>query len=128
MMPMFFPLAFVTGMMASTPNCMARPDDRGIYRADRLLAVAVGDRGDEIEFDQRGQAFDPFRQAEIVNIGAQVEVTVFDRKAVVYRIRNVVDGEGGDPGIGIDHRARGLLARCYAVTDRTGKRKGARPV
>src|SRR3981189_1704246 len=35
---------------------LARPDDPRVDRADRLLAIAVGNRWDEPEFDQRGQS------------------------------------------------------------------------
>jgi hypothetical protein len=109
-------------------HALARPDNAGVDGADRLLAVAVRHRGYEAEFDQRRQAVDPFGQAEIVDVGAQVEIAVLDRKAVIYRVRVVVDSEAGYPAVGIDDRARGLLARGEAVADCSGHRERAGPV
>src|SRR6266851_2765218 len=59
------------------------PDDPGVDRADRLLAIAVGNRRGEPEFYQRGQPVDPFGQAKIVNVGTQIKIAVLHRESVI---------------------------------------------
>src|SRR5215469_5452982 len=63
-----------------------------------------------------------------MDISAQVKIAVFERKSVIDRVGDVVNGEADRPGVRVKDGTRRLLARGYAVADRAGHGEGPRPV
>src|SRR4051812_10550280 len=86
-------------------HLLPTPDNPRIDKPDGSLAEPVGDRSREAEFDEWGQPIDPFRQAEVEHLRAQIGHAVFDGKAVLHLVRMALDVYEGVPGVGIDVEA-----------------------